>query len=76
MEMYNDLLKRHMSMPEIFDMVARSSEFENISPREEEMPELEALAQSTAVPIEVRGGLASKEGKTSVLLQVGGPSAC
>lgn len=37
--------------------------------REEEMPELESLSQSTAVPIEVRGGLASKEGKTNVLLQ-------
>lgn len=33
------------------------------------MPELESLSQSTAVPIEVRGGLASKEGKTNVLLQ-------
>lgn len=34
------------------------------------MPELEALAQSTAVPIEIRGGLASKEGKANLLLQV------
>lgn len=33
------------------------------------MPELETLSQSTAVPIEIRGGLASKEGKTNVLLQ-------
>ena len=33
------------------------------------MPELENLAGSPSVPIEVRGGLASKEGKANCLLQ-------
>lgn len=33
METYQELLKRHMSLPEVFDMIAKSSEFENISPR-------------------------------------------
>ena len=33
------------------------------------MPELEALATSAAVPFEVKGGLASKEGKANLLIQ-------
>ena len=55
--------------------VARSSEFENIVPREEEMPELEALARSRAVAVDVKGGLASKEGKANALLQAHPPAA-
>lgn len=67
-ETYNEMLKRHMSDSEVIDMVARSSEFENIVVREEEQMELEALAREC--PLEVKGGTSSKHGKISILIQL------
>ena len=69
MEAYHELLKPSMSLPDMFALVARSAEFENIAPREEEMPELEELASSPSCPVDVRGSLSSKEGKANVLIQ-------
>ena len=69
MEAYNDALRPHMSLEELLATVARSAEFENVAPREEEMPELEALAGSAAVPCDVRDGLATREGKANALIQ-------
>ncbi|KAK1394463.1 hypothetical protein POM88_013519 [Heracleum sosnowskyi] len=51
------------------DMVAHSSEFENIVVRDEEQNELEKLAQ-TSCPMEVKGGRANKHGKVSILIQL------
>lgn len=67
-ETYNEMLKRHMSDSEVIDMVAHSSEFENIVVREEEQMELETLAH--ACPLEVKGGPSSKYGKISILIQM------
>lgn len=67
-ETYNELLKRHMSDSEVIDMVAHSSEFENIVVREEEQMELEALAREC--PLEVKGGPSNKHGKISILIQL------
>ncbi|KMS97778.1 hypothetical protein BVRB_5g123420 [Beta vulgaris subsp. vulgaris] len=67
-ETYNEMLRRHMSDSEVIDMVAHSSEFENIVVREEEQMELEALAREC--PLEIKGGPSSKHGKISILIQL------
>ncbi|CAL4929780.1 unnamed protein product [Urochloa decumbens] len=68
-EIYNEMLRRHMSESEVITMVAHSSEFENIVVREEEQEELEALARK-ACPLEIKGGPTDKHGKISILIQV------
>ncbi|CAK7322805.1 unnamed protein product [Dovyalis caffra] len=68
-ETYNEMLRRHMNDSEVIDMVARSSEFENIVVREEEQHELEMLLRSSC-PLEVRGGPSNKHGKISILIQL------
>ncbi|GAB2270112.1 activating signal cointegrator 1 complex subunit [Dionaea muscipula] len=67
-ETYNEMLRPHMSDAEVIDMVAHSSEFENIMVREEEQMELETLARRC--PIEVKSGASSKHGKVSILIQL------
>ncbi|KAK3015087.1 hypothetical protein RJ639_006649 [Escallonia herrerae] len=68
-EIYNEMLRRHMNDSEVIDMVAHSSEFENIVVREEEQNELEMLAR-TSCPLEVKGGPSNKHGKVSILIQL------
>ncbi|KAL1337994.1 DExH-box ATP-dependent RNA helicase DExH14 [Arachis hypogaea] len=68
-ETYNEMLRRHMSDSEVINMVAHSSEFENIVVREEEQNELEMLVRSQC-PLEVRGGPSNKHGKISILIQL------
>lgn len=68
-ETYNEMLRRHMNDSEIIDMVAHSSEFENIVVREEEQNELEMLAR-TSCPLEIKGGPSNKQGKVSILIQL------
>lgn len=68
-ETYNEMLRRHMNDSEVIDMVAHSSEFENIVVRDEEQNELEKLAQ-TSCPLEVKGGPSNKHGKVSILIQL------
>ncbi|XP_077223084.1 U5 small nuclear ribonucleoprotein helicase [Tasmannia lanceolata] len=68
-ETYNEMLKRHMNESELINMVAHSSEFENIAVREEEQNELETLAR-TSCPVEVKGGPTNKHGKISILIQL------
>ncbi|KAL6580046.1 activating signal cointegrator 1 complex subunit [Orobanche minor] len=67
-ETYNELLRRHMNDSEVIDMVAHSSEFENIVLREEEQNELETLARTC--PLEIKGGPSNKHGKVSILIQM------
>ena len=69
METYLQLLRPHMALPDMFAMVARSTEFENLAPREEEMAELEELARGPACPVDITAGLATKEGKANCLIQ-------
>lgn len=68
-ETYNEMLRRHMNDSEVIDMVAHSSEFENIMVRDEEQNELETLAR-TSCPLEVKGGPSNKYGKVSILIQL------
>lgn len=68
-ETYNEMLRRRMSESEVINMVAHSSEFENIVVREEEQDELETLARN-ACPMEIKGGPTDKHGKISILIQV------
>ncbi|XP_059441040.1 DExH-box ATP-dependent RNA helicase DExH14 isoform X3 [Corylus avellana] len=68
-ETYNEMLRRHMNDSEVIDMVAHSSEFENIAVREEEQNELEMLVR-TSCPLEIKGGPSNKHGKISILIQL------
>ncbi|XP_042461585.1 DExH-box ATP-dependent RNA helicase DExH14-like isoform X2 [Zingiber officinale] len=68
-ETYNEMLRRHMSDSEVINMVAHSSEFENIVVREEEQDELENLFKMLC-PLEVKGGPTDKHGKIAILIQV------
>lgn len=68
-ETYNEMLRRHMNDSEVIEMVAHSSEFENIVVREEEQNELEMLAR-TSCPLEIKGGPSNKHGKISILIQL------
>ncbi|KAH9288103.1 hypothetical protein KI387_032220, partial [Taxus chinensis] len=68
-ETYNEMLKRHMNENELINLVAHSSEFENIMVREEELYELDTLSRSSC-PLDVRGGPEDKYGKVSILIQV------
>lgn len=68
-ETYNENLRRHMSDSEVIDMVAHSSEFENIVVRDEEQNELEESARKSC-PLEVKGGPSNKYGKISILIQL------
>ena len=72
MEMFEEMMNRHMSLPEVLHAIAHSSEFENIAPREDEMPELEALRRNrrSACPIEIKGDMSDKVAKVNLLLQV------
>ena len=71
MEIFDSLMQRHMTMPEIFHMISHSSEFENIVPREDEIPELETLRRNRRiVPIDIKASLTDKVGKVNLLLQV------
>jgi hypothetical protein len=47
-------------MQDVLHMVSLSSEFENIVPRDDEMPELESLCRSSSIPYEPKEGLASR----------------
>ncbi|KAF2937977.1 hypothetical protein DAI22_03g087400 [Oryza sativa Japonica Group] len=68
-EAYNEMLRRHMNESEVINMVAHSSEFENIVVREEEQDELESLFKN-ACPHDIKGGPTDKHGKISILIQV------
>ncbi|BFG26345.1 hypothetical protein CerSpe_126190 [Prunus speciosa] len=57
-----------MNETEVIDMVAHSSEIENIVVRDEEQNELETLVRSSC-PLEVKGAPSKKRGKISILIQ-------
>jgi hypothetical protein len=54
---------------QLIDLVAHSSEFENIMVREEEQQELANVVRKSC-PLEVRGGPEDKYGKINILIQV------
>ena len=55
METFNGMLHQHMTLPDVFHMIAHADEFETISPREDEMVELERLKndRKKACPIPI-----------------------
>lgn len=55
-------------------MMAQSSEFGQMAIREDELPELDALARD-ACHFDVKGGPENKHGKVNILLQVS-PKSC
>jgi activating signal cointegrator complex subunit 3 len=57
-----------------YHAVSHSTEFENIAPREDEMPELETLQRDRrhACPFEIKATLGDKVGKVNLLLQARG----
>ena len=65
----NEHLKPRMREGELLALMAKCAEFESLKVRDEEVPELESLAKD-ACPLEIGEGLASREGKVQVLLQV------
>ena len=67
----HEVLHSFWILPQVINMVAHSSEFENIVVREEEQDELEILARK-ACPLEIKGGPTDKHGKISILIQVTG----
>jgi len=67
-EVYNKLLKPHMTEADLFGMIALSSEFENVAVRSDEVVELEKLKKKYC-PLDVRGGIENRQGKVCVLLQ-------
>eukprot|EP00889_Picochlorum_renovo_P003111 jgi/Picre1/30141/NNA_005510.t1 len=61
------MLKPYMNEGDVINMIALSSEFENLNVRDDELPELDELSRGCKFPI--KGGSESKHGKTSILLQ-------
>ena len=54
---------------QLLNMMAMSSEFAQMAIREEELPELDALARD-ACHFDIKGGPENKHGKVNILLQV------
>lgn len=60
-------------MLQLLSMMAQSSEFGQMAIREEELPELDALARD-ACHFDIKGGPENKHGKVNILLQVSAAS--
>lgn len=66
---FNETLKKSMTEQDIFAMLSRSSEFESMAVREEELIELDEMLLDSC-PLGVKGGIEDKCGKANVLMQV------
>ena len=67
-ETFNELLRPHVNEEDIVSIISRSSEFDNLAIREEELPELDAMARSIC-EYDPRGGSENRHGKANILLQ-------
>lgn len=67
-EVFNELLKPHMTEADVLSMISKSSEFDTLAVRDEELSELDDLAHSVC-PFEPKGGSENKHGKANILLQ-------
>ena len=65
---FNENLKDHMVMSDVFDLVCRSSELNQVRVRDEELKELDHFKLSAPVK-PIRGGIENTAGKCNVLLQ-------
>lgn len=67
-ETFDELLKPHLNEEDVFAVISRSSEFDNLVVREEELPELDAMARSIC-SYDPKGGSENRYGKANILLQ-------
>ena len=69
-DVFNEKFHARMRNADLFDMLSQATEFEQIQLRETEMPELTAILESEEYcPLEVKGGVSTKQGKVNILLQ-------
>lgn len=68
-EVINDNLKSLMTEADVFAMVSKSQEFDQIKVREDEMNELDNLLSDSCV-MQVQGGVENTYGKVNILMQV------
>ncbi|KAG8886513.1 hypothetical protein FRB97_003024 [Tulasnella sp. 331] len=66
-EIFNEDFKPIMSEADVLAVLSRSTEFDQIQVRENELSELTALEE--IIPCEVRGGTDTSQGKVNILLQ-------
>ncbi|KAI8873078.1 Sec63-domain-containing protein [Ramicandelaber brevisporus] len=67
-ETFNTMMRATMGEADVLSMVALSAEFENMTLRETESKELEALLEQSCF-CDIRGGAESVNGKVNILLQ-------
>ncbi|KAL4233009.1 activating signal cointegrator 1 complex subunit [Mactra antiquata] len=67
-EVINEFLKTVMTEADIFALVSKSQEFDQIKVRDEEMDELETMLHDTC-EMQVPGGVENSYGKVNILLQ-------
>ncbi|KAI5119901.1 hypothetical protein M0805_003705 [Coniferiporia weirii] len=67
---FNEFFRPKMSEADVLNMVCKSTEFEQIQLRENEIPELRIfLDDENVVPCQVKDGTNSSQGKVNILLQ-------
>ncbi|XP_006824124.2 activating signal cointegrator 1 complex subunit 3-like [Saccoglossus kowalevskii] len=67
-EIFNELFKPYMTREEIFSMISKAEEFDQIKVREDELSELEAHEEFDCV-MRAAGGVENGYGKVNILLQ-------
>ncbi|KAG9002686.1 hypothetical protein FRB94_003721 [Tulasnella sp. JGI-2019a] len=67
-EIFNEDFKPVMSEADVLAVLSRSTEFDQIQVRENELPELKKL-EKEIIPCDVKGGTDSSQGKVNILLQ-------
>ncbi|KAK3097478.1 hypothetical protein FSP39_009969 [Pinctada imbricata] len=67
-EVINDHLRNVMTEADVFALVSKAQEFDQIKVRDEEMKELEGLLHETCI-MQVPGGVENSYGKVNILLQ-------
>jgi len=65
---FNENLKEYMTMPDVFDLVCKSSELDQVRVRDDELKELDQFKKRSPVT-PIRGGIENASGKCNVLLQ-------
>lgn len=61
-------LRQHMEEKEIFSLISKAAEFEQLTNREDEMIELESMLKKQC-PLGLRGGLEAPRAKANILIQ-------
>ncbi|CAK7565543.1 MAG: Putative steryl acetyl hydrolase mug81 [Sporothrix epigloea] len=67
-QIFNSMMRQHATEADVLQMIAKSSEFDNISSRESESKELTKL-RDTGTVCDVGGTIDSPQAKTNILLQ-------